>query len=1203
MSIYTNGVICTSCNEVLYQEGEMKRRKATQAFAILLAMLITFTLAIAVVSAVETEEAEDGQTVYNRYRQTDLPDHYADQGYEPYGYGKNVPFYLNAQQEILFYQTSPDSSGDINTFYDKLKSENTGNVMNGSKLSAMKAPPDKLKKAYFVQSVAFDPAGTSRKDHLAFIGVYYQDKSVNCYVWVYDTVNRKWTSEFDLGKWNNMVATWMEDTHITDYQAVHFLSITAGDYDGDGKETLVAYCALNGGVGYSLYELDCRNPDFKIQYHGDKYRGNALAHDCYGSSLANENTINTKMACELDTGDLNGDGLDDLVALTYKGSFVDKGRKLENYRPIVRISSGVKGGSGFTQKCDYEEETWHWKEGWWYRSQVSPGMSVGDVDHDGLDEVVTSGTLCLQKKKSESTTERAFQDFYPGKQFICVIGVNEKCEQEYTAEFDANAWTESGFYKDEDIWNKTAVECVAVNGPGNAEMFFIGGSLYKLDGGIKHVHTPAVFGSSSDNLSDKASTNMFIQSTAAGNFDGNGKGYEQVVFIASMKTQSKRSYDYTRGIIGGKKYNDMLGTAREYYSTGASSMDDDDAWPGKGKDNASGYISEHQGLNCIVVACDCDNDGVLARYKEKSLIYADPEIMCVLQAPPYFEQMSDHMTDTSSTEYTITNSYEFESSKSDSVSYGVGVVAGMESPAIQMEVTAGYAMDWTKEFKQGLKKEVSAGWVAQEKDIVVLMRKPVVSYDYQIQSKDGTWGDECIVITVPCEPDYQTMSIDVYNAFADIYNNVLAKYTNDFHKMDKLDNKWLGHEGDPKKYIKWTNSKFRTDNAYKILQSVPMNLGHSSEAVKWGQVEGSSVGVSESMSHGFTYDATIAMGPNAGAASVYVGLSTSLQYMSGNSTSETKTKETGVACQINSIKANTPKELKPGDYNFSFKMARWPSGLKRYVNGKPEDVPVYGYALSGVTVPAEEAGASVEDQIAASAVEEKVAELPAPSDVSLADEADIQDARTQYNALSDDAKNLVDETGLTLLESRIELLKHGPLDLAGEEVTVSGTMFTYNGEVQRPVLETTLGFDLIEGTDYVCDWSDAYSTKPGTYTVAFIGKDMCTGNLDVFYEIGKGANTLTAKGKTVKVKASAVKKKAKTLKRSSVITVKDPIGKVTYAKSSGNKKITVNKKNGNITVKKGLKKGTYKVKVKVKSAGDALYDAATKTVTVTIRVR
>ena len=34
---------------------------------------------------------------------------------------------------------------------------------------------------------------------------------------------------------------------------------------------------------------------------------------------------------------------------------------------------------------------------------------------------------------------------------------------------------------------------------------------------------------------------------------------------------------------------------------------------------------------------------------------------------------------------------------------------------------------------------------AEEKDIVVLMRKPVVSYDYQIQSKDGTWGDECIV--------------------------------------------------------------------------------------------------------------------------------------------------------------------------------------------------------------------------------------------------------------------------------------------------------------------------------------------------------------------------------------------------------------------------------------------------------------------------
>ena len=42
---------------------------------------------------------------------------------------------------------------------------------------------------------------------------------------------------------------------------------------------------------------------------------------------------------------------------------------------------------------------------------------------------------------------------------------------------------------------------------------------------------------------------------------------------------------------------------------------------------------------------------------------------------------------------------------------------------------------------------------------------------------------------------------------------------------------------------------------------------------------------------------------------------------------------------------------------------------------------------------------------------------------------------------------------------------------------------------------------------------------------------------------------------------------------------------MTYAKVSGNRKISINKKTGKVTVKKGLKKGTYNVVVKLKSKG------------------
>ena len=71
---------------------------------------------------------------------------------------------------------------------------------------------------------------------------------------------------------------------------------------------------------------------------------------------------------------------------------------------------------------------------------------------------------------------------------------------------------------------------------------------------------------------------------------------------------------------------------------------------------------------------------------------------------------------------------------------------------------------------------------------------------------------------------------------------------------------------------------------------------------------------------------------------------------------------------------------------------------------------------------------------------------------------------------------------------------------------------------------------------------------------------------------------------------------------SKVLTVSKKQGKVTYIKDSGNSKITINKKTGKVTVKKGLKKGTFKVKVKVKAAGNVNYKALTKPATFTVKV-
>ena len=101
----------------------------------------------------------------------------------------------------------------------------------------------------------------------------------------------------------------------------------------------------------------------------------------------------------------------------------------------------------------------------------------------------------------------------------------------------------------------------------------------------------------------------------------------------------------------------------------------------------------------------------------------------------------------------------------------------------------------------------------------------------------------------------------------------------------------------------------------------------------------------------------------------------------------------------------------------------------------------------------------------------------------------------------------------------------------------------------------------------------------------------------------KKSNTLIVKAKTPTVKYSKLKKKTQTIALKKAMAVSKAQGAVTYTKASGNKKISINKKTGNITVKKGLKKGSYKVKIKVKAAGNASYNAKTITVTVTVKVK
>ena len=185
------------------------------------------------------------------------------------------------------------------------------------------------------------------------------------------------------------------------------------------------------------------------------------------------------------------------------------------------------------------------------------------------------------------------------------------------------------------------------------------------------------------------------------------------------------------------------------------------------------------------------------------------------------------------------------------------------------------------------------------------------------------------------------------------------------------------------------------------------------------------------------------------------------------------------------------------------------------------------------------------------------------------------------------------------------------------------TKYTYTGKQIKPAIDPEsvtadgrgdeeLEGDLIEGTDYEVVYQN--NVNAGKASVYVKGKGDFGGQTEpVTFTIVKANNTMTAKGKVVTLKAGKLTKKkltrkTMTIKKAKAYNIKKPIGTVTYSKvklniKKYNKKFTVNKKNGTITVKKGVKKGTYKLTVKVKAPGDKNHKALTKNVTVTITVK
>ena len=738
-----------------------------------------------------------------------------------------------------------------------------------------------------------DAKGEGQKRYVAVLGYWLGGKRLELYI--ADKDGNRVSNTYAIG--GEKTLDYLEQADA--FEDTGFVSVAAGDFNGDGKDTVIAYAPL--------MESDSEQPqlwEFSIGSNMQLEKTGTVCNifDILGTgNIATKHSNNGKVfrntpVVQMTTADTDKDSVDELVVTA---GMNNTKADVNNRQSRMFIYDNITEEEKSYWNKTFELDTKGYNNGnqrlRWASSSVGNLVMTGS----GADypEIITAGWVDKKTNKDADLTHdigayvtSCSKTTKKGNSAIGTYAKSEVPAIGSNGQPQVSGFTKDGHYRD-NVQSLVVVDTFAADGVNAAASVLIMDTIYTYEAGkgLNQEFRTDYFNHSDNGIGSSIITNGLVQDAVSGNFSGNEEGKEQIVFTTCQKRASRNQYFY-------KTYT--------YKKTGKSS------W----KCDSTGYrISKKGNAYTSLCAPDIDSDSTIARIKEVSLTYTEPEVLALLESTPYFSEVDEGDIGNSET------AYGKENGEGDSVSTAEGlttnIVAGFEwsvddicagfvcGAGFETSVEQGYtwetATSTTKKFSLNYSNDTG-------ENQVIVYRRPVTTYRYEIKGTKDT-----MVLARQGTLLTSMLPVDEYNEAAQSY------------ELEEIADGTLATPGNP--------------FSYRSSTAGLNNVAESKITTQYGK-EGTvtqEFSTETEQEKTFTYDLNASFTAYGLVFGVKAGGGAGTTYSESQSTINTEA--------ITKTGAVTGKQVE--GYDFNWKFAHWTTK----VNGT--EIPVLGYVLTNVIAP------------------------------------------------------------------------------------------------------------------------------------------------------------------------------------------------------------------------------------------------------------